>query len=162
MSPSTLTVRNEVPEIIRHYEREDSRRWVPVAPGASFYPYLFDVSHGAWHIVFRVAHGAQLPRHYHTSRVVGCTLAGSWRYKERDWVHKPGSYLLEVPGDMHTFETVSSEDAELFVMNEGSLLSVDDEGQIISVADVTVRLQQAREHYQRAGLDPALIDSIVR
>jgi len=162
MSMPPLHTRNELPEIIRHYERNDPRRWVPLTPGASFFPYLFDVSHGAWHVVFRVAHGAQIPRHYHTGRVVGCTLAGQWRYKERDWVHKAGSYLLEVPGDMHTFETVSKEDAELFVMNEGSILSVDDDGQVIAVADVTVRLGQARAHYRGQGLDLELIDSLVR
>ena len=47
-------------------------------------------------------------------------------------------------------------------MNEGSILYVDDADQVTGMTDVTVRLQQAREHYQREGLDPALIESIVR
>lgn len=80
----------------------------------------FDVRNGVWHSVFRVAPGAQLPTHYHLGRVVGCTLRGRWHYRERDWEHRPGSYLLEVPGDSHTFEVIGEETVELFTVNEGA------------------------------------------
>ncbi len=161
-SLSGLRTCNEAEELIQHLLREDERRWVPVAPGAWFYPMSFDVRHGAWHSVFRVAPSAQLPAHYHLGRVVGCTLRGRWRYRERDWEHRPGSYILEVPGDMHTFEVVGDETVELFVVNEGSFLSVDDTGKVTSITDAMLRLKQARHHYQTVGLGVDVIDALIR
>ncbi|WP_353147496.1 2,4'-dihydroxyacetophenone dioxygenase family protein [Pollutimonas bauzanensis] len=157
-----LVARNEATELIQHFHREDERRWVPLMEGASFYPFSFDVQHSAWHGVFRVQPGANIPAHYHGGRVVGCTLRGRWRYRGRDWVHAPGSYLLEVPGDMHTFEVVGDEVVELFVMNEGSLLAVDEAGAVTAIADVIVRLEQTRKHYSEQGFEPEVIEALIR
>jgi 2,4'-dihydroxyacetophenone dioxygenase len=157
-----LTARNEAPELIRALDRDDERCWVPLVPGAWFYPFAFDVRHGAWHTVFRVQPGAPLPTHYHLGRVVGCTLRGRWRYRERDWEHQPGSYLLEVPGDSHTFEVIGDETVELFTINEGGFLLLDPDGDVIGITDVLTRLEQAREHYEQVGLGRAVIDSLIR
>ncbi|CPI09520.1 2%2C4'-dihydroxyacetophenone dioxygenase [Bordetella pertussis] len=157
-----LAARNEAPELIRALDRDDERCWVPLAPGAWFYPMAFDVRNGVWHSVFRVAPGAQLPTHYHLGRVVGCTLRGRWHYRERDWEHRPGSYLLEVPGASHTFEVIGEETVELFTVNEGGFLLLDERGDVTGITDVLLRLEQARAHYERVGLGRAAIDSLIR
>lgn len=157
-----LAARNEAPELIRALDRDDERCWVPLAPGAWFYPMAFDVRNGVWHSVFRVAPGAQLPTHYHLGRVVGCTLRGRWHYRERDWEHRPGSYLLEVPGDSRTFEVIGEETVELFTVNEGGFLLLDERGDVTGITDVLLRLEQARAHYERVGLGRAAIDSLIR
>ena len=151
------------PELMSNYHPGDSWRWVPISTGVDFYPFCFDITHSAWHIILRVQPGMRLPAHYHTSRVIVCTLRGAWRYVERDWVHSPGSYLLEAPGDIHTFECVSdAEPAELFVVNEGANLSFDSQGVVCGYTDVLVRLRQAREHYRNCGQPDSLIEGLIR
>lgn len=142
--------------------RDEQWRWVPIADGIDFYPLCFDVTHSAWHIILRVQPGVVMLPHYHTSRVVVCTLRGKWRYLERDWVHEPGSYLLEAPGDVHTFATVSSEPVELFTINEGANINLDAEGRIVGYTDVLVRLDQAKRHYAAMGQGPDVIERLIR
>jgi 2,4'-dihydroxyacetophenone dioxygenase len=150
------------PELMRHFRTEDERRWVPLIDGAHFYPFCFDITHSAWHIILRCQPGLRMAAHYHTSRVLVSTLRGKWKYVERDWVHEPGSYLLESPGDVHSFMTVSDVPVELFTMNEGANLSLDAAGNVIGYTDVLVRLDQARRHYKAQGFPADEIDQLVR
>jgi hypothetical protein len=150
------------PELIRHFHSSDERRWVPLVEGAHFYPFCFDVTHGAWHIIFRGQPGLRVAAHYHTSPVMVCTLRGKWKYVERDWVHEAGSYLREAPGDVHSFMTASDEPVELFTINEGANISLNDAGEVIGYADVLVRLDQARRHYAAQGFPPEEIDRLIR
>lgn len=151
------------PEVTRHMDREDDRYWVPnETPGVALFPFLFDLTHSAWHMVLRAAPGTVMPRHYHTSRVIVHTLKGRWHYIERDWVQEPGSYLLETPGDVHTFAVVGDEPVELFIINEGANIFVDKDNGITGYADVLVRLGQARRHYADQGLDVSIINGLLR
>lgn len=150
------------PELMQHFQRDDERRWVPLVDGAHFYPFCFDVTHSAWHIILRGQPGLLMPAHYHTSRVVVCTLRGKWKYVERDWVHEAGSYLLEAPGDIHSFMVASDEPVELFTVNEGANISLDDNGNVIGYSDVLVRLDQARRHYAAQGFPAEEIDNLIR
>ena len=49
-----------------------------------------------------VPNGGIIGRHRHRGTVVAMTLKGSWGYLEYDWVARPGSYILESPGVIHT------------------------------------------------------------
>lgn len=149
-------------EVTTHLDLSDPRYWVPTGPGALSYFHLFDVTHSAWHFRWRVSPGVILPRHYHTGRVIIYTISGQWRYLERDWIQKAGSHLVEAPGDLHTFAVVGDEAVELFGINEGANIIVDDKGKVIDYADVLVRLGQARRHFAENNLDQSLIDSIIR
>ncbi|CPL30621.1 Uncharacterised protein [Bordetella pertussis] len=67
-----------------------------------------------------------------------------------------------MPGDSHTFEVIGEETVELFTVNEGGFLLLDERGDVTGITDVLLRLEQARAHYERVGLGRAAIDSLIR
>lgn len=46
--------------------------------------------------------------------VIGFNLKWQWRYEERDWIAKPGTFIFEPPGDIHTLITEGEEVITLF------------------------------------------------
>lgn len=153
---------NLIQEVITHSVQGDPH-WLPIAPGVSIRPLMFDITQGGWSTLLRVAPGCRLARHYHTAPVHGFTLKGSWRYPEHDWVAREGTYIFEPPGEAHTL--VVDEGAEemlTFFVTRGSLIYTDAEGRQVGYEDVFTRLQQAREHFQTAGLDQAELDAMIR
>lgn len=114
-----LAARNEAPELIRALDRDDERCWVPLAPA----PGSTDgIRCAQRRVAQRLSRGAGRAAADALPSGAGGRLyaAGRWHYRERDWEHRPGSYLLEVPGDSHTFEVIGEETVELFTVNEGA------------------------------------------
>jgi hypothetical protein len=99
---------------------DDERLWVPQTPTVSFRPLCLCVSGGYYVNLLRVRSdsstttkggtgggGGILSRHRHPNPVHGFVLKGSWRYLEHDWIARPGSYIFEPPGEIHTLVTVA-------------------------------------------------------
>jgi len=82
----------------------NSAVWVPIRPGVSLRPMMFDITNGGWSNLLRIGAGERLACHYHTQPVHGFTLKGSWRYLEHNWVASEGTYIFEPPGEMHSPE----------------------------------------------------------
>jgi 2,4'-dihydroxyacetophenone dioxygenase len=61
--------------------------------------------------------------------VIGFNLKGQWRYAERDWIAKPGTFIFEPLGDIHTLITEDEEVITLFTLS-GSLQYFDEENQM--------------------------------
>jgi hypothetical protein len=153
---------NLIQEVITHSAPDDPH-WVPMAPGVAFRPLMFDVTQGGWSTLLRVAPGCRLARHYHTAPVHGFTVRGCWRYPEHDWVAREGSYIFEPPGEAHTLVVDAGEEKMLsFFVTRGSLIYTDAEGHQVGYEDVFTRLEQAREHFEAAGLDQSILDAMVR
>ncbi len=49
-----------------------------------------------------------------------------------------------------------------FFVMRGSLVYTDDAGRPVGCADVFTRIENARAHFASAGLDPGLIDGLIR
>ena len=83
-----LAARNEAPELIRALDRDDERCWVPLAPGAWFYPMAFDcaTARGTASFAWRRAQLADTLPSGAGGRLYA---AGRWHYRERDWSTGP-------------------------------------------------------------------------
>ena len=143
--------------------QEDSRLWVPQAPGISFLPLLFSVSQGYFVNLLRVTRSGILSRHRHTGPVHAFTLRGRWHYLEHDWWAEQGGYSYEPSGDVHTLEVPEGVEEMVAVFHvTGAYVYVDPEGRPEGVEDVFSKLQSAREHYERVGLGREVVERLVR
>jgi len=145
---------------------DDERRWIPFAPGAWFQPCQFTLSSGGFIVILKAAPGAQIPAHYHATSVVGYTLRGTWHYLEHDWVAKPGTFIYEPAGEAHTLvvDAAATEPIMVLFVVTGGFIYIDNakDGKMVAYDDGFTILEIAREHYKKVGLDPALLDAMIR
>jgi 2,4'-dihydroxyacetophenone dioxygenase len=76
--------------------------WVPQAEGVFFKPLRICLEQGRWTNLLRVTRQGTVSLHRHLAAVEAWVIKGEWRYLERDWVARPGTYVFEPPGDIHT------------------------------------------------------------
>jgi hypothetical protein len=100
--------------------------------------------------------------HYHTGPVHAFTLKGSWRYLEHDWVAGEGTFVYEPPGEVHTLEADPKTGMTTFFVTRGALIYTDAQGQQIGFEDVFTRLARFRRHVAENGLDPAVVERMIR
>ena len=159
---------------------DDDILWVPQSDTVSFRPLCFCTSSGYYVNLLKVK-GIQkgkmgfLSRHRHPGPVHGYVIKGSWKYLEHDWIAKPGSYIFEPPGEIHTLVTVPSdsetdssdgddEDDEMITLFHvtGSLLYCDEVGNVVGAEDVFTKLEKAKEYYKSIGLGEDYVNQFVR
>ena len=70
---------------------EDESPWVPFVENVYIRHLAFDVRGSSFANILWVKKNGKLGRHRHRGPVFACTLEGSWRYLEYDWVARPGS-----------------------------------------------------------------------
>jgi 2,4'-dihydroxyacetophenone dioxygenase len=104
----------------------------------------------------RLEPGFSLPTHYHAGMVFAVTTQGSWYYAEYpESVNKPGSYLFEPVGSVHTLTVPKDQDGETIVWFAvfGSSLDIGPDGQIEKVTDAQVALRGYRAACAAKGLN---------
>ena len=106
--PNTDTT-SSLASVVREFGRpdihigvEEESPYVPFAENVYIRHLAFDVRTNSFANVLWVKKGGVLGRHRHRGPILACTLEGSWRYLEYDWVARPGSYVRENPGVIHT------------------------------------------------------------
>jgi quercetin dioxygenase-like cupin family protein len=151
VKPSPLE--DEMPKIdatssIEAITREFGRADVHIGASESESPYVpfienvyirhlaFDVRNGAFANILWVKKGGKLGRHRHRGPVFACTLEGSWRYLEYDWVARPGSYVRENPGAIHTLVSDDPNGMKAFFYLNASLEFYDDQDNLLETLDV--------------------------
>lgn len=159
------TVTDKVEELFIQdgFAEDDERLWVPLQPGRWSRPLCLSVSQGYWVHLTKVRGGGMLSRHRHPAPVHGFVLKGSWRYLERDWVARPGSYLYEPPGDIHTL-VVDHDCEEMITLfyNTGSLIYCDADGNTTGTTDVFDRIAACRRHFEEVGLGADYVKNFIR
>jgi 2,4'-dihydroxyacetophenone dioxygenase len=115
---------------------EDESPYVPFVENVFIRHLAFDVTHNAYANVLWVKKNGMLGRHRHRGRIYACTLEGSWRYLEYDWVARPGSYVLESPGAVHTLVSDDPNGMKTMFFLNGSLEFVDDNDNLLQTLDV--------------------------
>lgn len=142
---------------------DDERLWVPLDDGVWSRPLSFDVTAGSYVHVMRVRKQGLIARHRHTGTVHAFVLKGRWHYLEHDWVAEEGGFALEPPGETHTLVVPEGCDEMITVFCVGgALVYIDPEGMAIGYDDVFTRLALARSHWEQTGLDPELLEQMVR
>jgi hypothetical protein len=145
---------------------DDERRWIPFGPGVAFQPCQFSLSNGGFIVILRADPGAQMPPHFHSTSVIGYTLRGNWKYLEHDWAAVPGTFLYEPAGEAHTLVVApdATEPAMILFVVTGGFIYIDNitKGNMLAYDDGFTILDIAREHYAKVGLDPLLLDAMIR
>lgn len=141
----------QLPEKIIH---ADDLPWIPYDDETcQFKPLRFDLTTGNWTYLFKIKGSTVIGRHRHTGgNVIGFNLQGHWRYKDRDWVAKPGSFIFEPPGDIHTLITEGEEDVITLFILGGTLQFFDDDNNILGQDDVFTIYKRYRDYCSKQGI----------
>jgi 2,4'-dihydroxyacetophenone dioxygenase len=143
----------QLPERVFHM---DDLPWVPFDEGevnCHFKPLRFDLTTGTWTYLFKIKPNKVLTRHRHTGgSVIGYNIQGQWSYEGRDWTAKPGTFIFEPPGDIHTLITGDEEVISLFILG-GALQYFDDINRIIGQDDIYTVLQKYRNYCNENGYE---------
>ena len=139
----------------------ESLPWVPLTPKAenNLLKYIkLDPIRGEWIVLMKAPFGVQLPTHHHTGTVMVYTIEGKWKYKEHDWVAGPGSIVYETAASTHTYEVVSTEGGDGYVVTlvqvTGELLFLDDKGNIVAFENWKTSLQRYLAYCEQHGIKP--------
>jgi 2,4'-dihydroxyacetophenone dioxygenase len=97
-------------------------------------PLRFDVRNNVYVNILWAKGPGGLGRHRHRGQVTAFTLEGSWRYEEYDWVARPGDFVQENPGVIHTL-TSDTGTKTLFYVG-GSLEFYDEQDNLTNIMDV--------------------------
>ena len=134
----------------------DELPWVPQGENVWFKPLRFDRANGRWVNVLKVSGGGRVNRHRHSGgQVLGYCLRGSWHYLERDWVARPGTFVYEPPGDIHTLvvDEAAGEMQTLFLL-EGVVQYLDDDDNLVYQDDVFTKLERYLNFCRAQGIAP--------
>jgi quercetin dioxygenase-like cupin family protein len=139
-----IDTNSSITDIVREYSRpdvhigagEDESPWVPFIENVYIRHLAFDVRGSSFANILWVKKGGKLGRHRHRGPVFACTLEGSWRYLEYDWVARPGSYVHESPGTIHTLVSDDPNGMKTFFWLNASLEFYDDNDVLTETLDV--------------------------
>jgi 2,4'-dihydroxyacetophenone dioxygenase len=121
--------------------------WIPQSDRVWFKPVRFDLTNGKWINLLKVKPGGKVNRHRHTGgSVLAYTLQGNWYYVEREWKAKPGTFVFEPPGDIHTLVVDGEEEMISLFILEGCIQYLNDEDEITSQDDVFSKLKRYEEY----------------
>ncbi|WP_309690167.1 2,4'-dihydroxyacetophenone dioxygenase family protein [Armatimonas sp.] len=133
----------------------ESLPWVPQGERVWFKPLRFDLAAGRWVNLLKITGGGKVNRHRHSGgQVLGFCLKGSWHYLERDWVARPGTFVYEPPGDIHTLVVDPGEEMQTLFLLEGVVQYLDDDDNVIYQDDVFTKLERYCKYCQEQGIEP--------
>lgn len=133
---------------------EEELPFVYFTDGVEFQLMQVDINLGVWIVRTKFAPGTTVQRHRHTGTVYAYTTRGAWRYLEYPEINRPGSYLYEPAGSVHTLHALSdnTEATDIFFAITGANLNLDDDGKVESVTDAQSVLKTYLQGCERAGL----------
>jgi 2,4'-dihydroxyacetophenone dioxygenase len=157
---STVEVRGNLDAVVREYSfpdvhvgpDESDSPWVPFKENVFIRHLSFDVRHNVYANILWVKKGGSLGKHRHRGKVFACTLEGSWRYLEYDWVATPGSYVQESPGAIHTLVSDNPEGMKTFFLLNGAVEFFDDNENLLETLDVFWFIDHYLSYCREQGL----------
>jgi 2,4'-dihydroxyacetophenone dioxygenase len=155
---ATIDGKSSLDAVVREYAfpdvhigaGEDESPWVPFKENSFIRHLAFDVRNNYYANILWVTQGGMLGRHRHRGRIFACTMEGSWRYLEYDWVARPGSYVQESPGAIHTL--VSDEGMKTMFMLNGSVEFFDEHDRLLETLDVFWFIDHYLTHCRKHGI----------
>ncbi len=129
--------------------------WVPQGDRVWFKPLRFDLSNGRWVNLLKITGGGKVNRHRHSGgQVLGFVLQGGWRYLERQWVARPGTFVYEPPGDIHTLVVDEGAEMQTLFLLEGVVQYLNDADEVIYQDDVFTKLERYLKYCREHGIEP--------
>jgi hypothetical protein len=83
--------------------------------------------------------------------VTAVTVKGQWEYFEYDWVARPGDYVRENPGTIHTLHVFA--DTEIVFTISGSIEFLHDDDTLKNTMDVWSFVHLYEEHCRETGME---------
>ena len=138
----------------------DEIPWIPQADGVWFRPLRISPELGTWTNLLRVTRKGRVSLHRHLGPVEAWVLTGQWRYEEHDWIARPGDYVYEPAGDVHTLTTDTGDDSgemiTLFSIG-GPYEFIGPDGEVTAVESAEVKLRRYVEYCAAHGIAVAPI-----
>jgi 2,4'-dihydroxyacetophenone dioxygenase len=155
-----VDTKSSLASVIQEYGRpdihigagEDESPYVPFKENVFIRHLAFDVRTNSFANILWVKKGGMLGRHRHRGPISACTLEGSWRYLEYDWVARPGSYVRENPGVIHTLVSDDPNGMKTIFFLNGSLEFYDDNDVLLDTLDVFWFIDHYLSHCRAHGL----------
>jgi quercetin dioxygenase-like cupin family protein len=131
-------------------------------PAVPFTPYSEDVKikllradpvTGQMCVILSAPGGTGLGVHKHYGSVILYTIRGAWRYLEHDWIARAGDFVYEPAGSSHTFQVEAGETTEAFIIVEGALQFLDDEGNSLAIEDWHSMYERYLAYCEEEGID---------
>lgn len=143
------------------------------SPWHPFVPYSNEVSLKMLHInpltgqvvmLLKAPGGCSLGIHHHYGTVHAYTLSGSWYYEEHkdDWVAKAGDFIYEVANSTHTFQAARGEEVVVFLILEGTIEFIDQQGARIGFENAKTFQQRYIDYCVRNKVPLIDLNSIPR
>lgn len=104
--------------------------------------------------LLKIPGGMRLATHNHYGRVLVYTISGSWHYAEHDWVSGPGDFVYEVANSQHTPQADPGDDVVIFVVVEGALEFLDEDGNRLAIETARTFLERNEAYCADQGIEP--------
>lgn len=134
----------------------ESLPWVPFRPytdRAFVKAIKVDPIRGEWITLLKAPADIELPRHHHSGTVHVYTISGEWKYKEHDWVAKPGSFVFETAGTEHTPIGQGKEEVITLNIVQGDWALIDDAGRVLAVENWKTVMQRYLDFCRETGIE---------
>jgi 2,4'-dihydroxyacetophenone dioxygenase len=131
--------------------------WVPQVDGVSFKPLRISPRAGTWTNLLRVTKRGTINLHRHLDAVEAWVIKGEWRYLERDWVARSGTYVFEPPGDIHTLMNTGEEEMVTLFSIHGPIEYIGAGGETIFTETAETKLSKCVSYCQEKGIPLAPI-----
>ncbi len=161
---------------------------IPFARIPHYAPLCFDNTKSPWHpftpysdeVMLKLLHvdavtgqvvmlikapaGSSLGVHDHFGTIHAYTLSGSWYYEEhkKEWIAKAGDFVYEVANSKHTFMTLPGDDVVVFVVLEGSMAFLDEQGNRVGLENASTFQQRYIDHCLRNDVPLVDLNSVPR
>jgi 2,4'-dihydroxyacetophenone dioxygenase len=131
--------------------------WVPQADGVSFKPLRICPERGTWTNLLRVTKQGVINLHRHLDAVEAWVIKGQWRYLERDWVARPGTYVFEPAGDVHTLMNTGEEEMVTLFSMHGPIEYIGPGGETVFTETAETKLSKYVDFCRDNGIAVAPI-----
>jgi 2,4'-dihydroxyacetophenone dioxygenase len=131
------------------YINGDEAGWHPWVNGLMIKPYRYETMNGLWVFTLWAPKAATLGKHRHRGIVTAVTLEGDWGYFEYDWVARPGDYVVENPGTIHTLRM--GEGAKVTYSVTGSIEFFNDDDSLRNTMDVFSLIDLYVKHCEKTA-----------
>lgn len=131
---------------------ESESPWVPFGPNAAIRHLLFDTRHNVFSNILWIKSAGVIGTHKHRGTVAMVCLEGSARYLEYDWVARPGDFIYETPGLIHTLVSDDPNGVKLFGWLQGPLEFYDDRGNFVETLDVWWYINHYENYCREHGI----------
>lgn len=140
----------------------DKLPWIPFVPytDKAFLKLLkVDPVRGEWVVLLKLPAGMDLPRHHHSGTVHVYTLEGAWKYKEHDWIARPGSFVFETAATSHTPLALDEGDVVVFNIVQGDWILLDDSDRVLAIENWKTMMKRYTDYCEANATLPVDVSS---